>query len=217
MVLIGTLTSIGGYLDGKPTNTLYSLVGKSWDEVFPPMATERVHPAVVNITTHLVVAGGRQDCQESALATVEILNINNFQWYSAGSLPVCHPEMTICNGYFYCSEGNSIYSCVDEDLLQSRSDAWKRLASIPVPNNSSLAVMSGHVMVVGGTDDPLGDNPTGVIHCYDASTDSWNVIGEMPTPRSSVLTAVLPTNELVVVGGHLQLGHSCSIVNIGSK
>ena len=37
--------------------------------------------------------------------------------------------------------------------------------------------------------------------CYDVATKSWSVIGEMPTPRSRVLTAVLPSNKLVVVGG----------------
>lgn len=215
MALISTLTSIGGCLEGKPTRTLYSLVRKSWDEVLPPMTTDRVHPAVANTTTHLIVAGGTQESQESALATVEILNINDSQWYTAGILPVCHPEMTMCNSHFYCSEGNSIFSCTEEDLLKFRTDAWKRLSAIPAPNNSSLASVRGHILAVGGTDDPLGGNPTGAIHCYDAATDSWSAIGEMPTPRYHVLTAVLPSNELVVLGGYSSLGH-CNLVDIGS-
>ena len=54
------------------------------------------------------------------------------------------------------------------------------------------------MLAIGGYDD---GNPTGAIHCYDVTTNSWCVIGEMPTPRCQVLTAVLPCNELVVVGG----------------
>ena len=47
----------------------------------------------------------------------------------------------------------------------------------------------------------IGGNPTGAIHCYDVTTNSWSVIGEMPTPSSCALIAVLPSNELVVIGG----------------
>ena len=60
------------------------------------------------------------------------------------------------------------------------------------------------------------DNPTGAIHCYNVITNSWSVIGEMPTPRYSVLAAVLSSNDLVVVGGWLSLTEDCSIIDIGS-
>lgn len=47
----------------------------------------------------------------------------------------------------------------------------------------------------------MDGHSTGGVHCYDVATNSWTVIGEMPTPRYNVLPAVLPTEELVVVGG----------------
>ena len=74
---------------------------------------------------------------------------------------------------------------------------WTTLADIPVWY-SSLATLRGRVLAIGEKD---GGNPTGAIHCYDAATNSWSAVGSMPTPRYYALTAVLPSNELVVVGG----------------
>ena len=59
------------------------------------------------------------------------------------------------------------------------------------------------MLAIGGKD---GGNPTGVIHSYDVVSCSWSVIGEIPNPRSRVLSASLPNNELVVVGGELSSG-----------
>jgi hypothetical protein len=78
---------------------------------------------------------------------------------------------------------------------------WTRLSSIPTPHEFSLATLEGRVLAIGGADDDFGRSPTAAIHCYDVATNSWSV-GEMPTPRS---TAVLPSNQLVVVGVRLSL------------
>ena len=70
------------------------------------------------------------------------------------------------------------------------------------------------MLAIGGDDGAT--NPTGAIHCYDVATNLWSVIGEIPTPRYQVLAAVLPSNELVVVGGY-DAGHMCSTLEIGSS
>ena len=112
--------------------------------------------------------------------------------------------MTTGVGCIYlANHDNKVFSCPVEDLLKSTisSDIGSvrtRLANIPVPEKSTLATLRGRVLAIGGKD---GGNPTGAIHCYAVATNSWSVIGEMPTPKCRVLTAVLPSNELVVVGG----------------
>ena len=205
-VINDALTTIGGWTyQFRATNTLLSLSGSSWEEVLPPIPTKRTHPAAANTPTHLVVAGGQSTID---LATVEVLNTKTFQWSTANSLPeaVRYPQMTTCGGCIYLANSdNKVFSCSVEDLLKSTNSSdcsvWTRLASIPTPQGSSLARLRGRVLAIGGDDGAC--NPTGAIHCYDAATNSWSVIGEMPTPRSEVLTAVLPSNELVVVGGHV--------------
>ena len=208
-VINDALTTIGGWTDRvKATNTLLSLSGSSWEEVLPPMPTKRIHPAAASTPTHLVVGGGDQSTTE--LASVEVLNTKTFQWSTANSLPkaVGYPQMTTRGGCIYlANRHNEVFLCSVEDLLKSTNSSdggsvWTRLANIPAPQKSTLATLRGRVLAIGGQDD---DNPTGVIHCYDAATNTWSVIGEMPTPRSGILTAVLPSNELVVVGGRVSL------------
>ena len=217
-----TLTAIGGknVVNGMETNTLLSYSGRLWKMIFPSMQARRRNPATCSTPTHLVVAGGRQTPRIS-LMTVEILNIDTLQWSTATSLPgeTRYPQMARCNDCFYFADDKSnIFFCSVKDLIKSTNSSdgasvWTRLASIP-REDSSLASLNGRMLAIGGLD---GDyNQTGTIHCYDVATNSWTVIGEMPTRRSLVLTAVLPSSELVVVGGFLPQGSWCSITEIGS-
>ena len=230
-----TLTTVGGCTrDGTPTNTLLSLsrshrafgwiLGKwwKWGKGLPSMTTERALPATVTITTHLVIAAGAKEYLGDGLSTVEVLDTETLQWSMASSLPqdIVHSKMTLCSGYVYLSDGDTVFSCSVEGLLQScqlhphkptsinsskSGSIWTRQADIPV-RGPSLATLGEHVLAIGGWS-------TANIHCYDRATDSWSVIGEMPTPRSYPLTLVSPDSELVVVGG---MGvHFLDITEIG--
>ena len=114
--------------------------------------------------------------------------------------------MTLCNGQLYLSKDSKIFSCSVEELLKSRKPAstnssgsvWTKLTDISVPYYASLTTLRGQVLAIGGSDQQL--TPTGAIHQYNRSTNSWSVIGEMPTPREGPLLAVLPSHELIVVG-----------------
>ena len=223
-VIDDALTTIGGRAhQGAVTNTLLSLSGSSWEEVLPPMPTKRMYPAAANIPTHLVVAGGTLSLTGGATATVEVLNTETLQWSTASSLPgaVGFPQMTTCGGCLYLTDGKSrVFSCSVKDLLKSTNSSdccfeWTRLASIPTSQESTIATLRGRVLAIGGYNRHSG--LTGAIHCYDVATNSWSVISEMPTPRSGVLTAVLPSNELVVVGAYGASGDLCSTLELGSS
>ena len=221
-VVNDALTTIGGWdRQWAATNTLFSFFGSTWEEVLPPMPTERLRPAAKNTATHLVVAGGRLARGNIAMATVEVLNTETLQWSTASSLPVTvwYPQMTTLGGCLYLVDDRSnAFSCSVEDLLKSTNSSdggsvWTRLARIPTPWGSTLATLRGHVLAIGGQDDDW--NPTGAIHCYDVATNSWSIISEMPTPKYLVLTAVLPSNELVVVGGYDASGTRSTTSDIG--
>lgn len=101
-----------------------------------------------------------------------------------------------------------MFSCRLEDLLKpcrpnpaNDFPVWTRLNEIPPGFTSSLATLQGHVLAIGVEIGACGRNSTREIHCYDAATNSWTVVGEIPTTRYYTLTAVLPSNELIVVGG----------------
>ena len=211
-VVNNQLTTIGGHLSYTGINTLLCLSRSSsemkWEELLPPMPTARISPAAVTTPTHLIVAGGYKG---PALSVVETLDTNTLQWSSVSSSPQAldYPSMTLCNGQLYLSEHCKIFSCSVEELLKSSKPAstnssgsvWTKLTDIPVPCWARLITLRGQVLAIGGSDQPGGDPPTGAIHQYNRSTNSWSVIGEMPTPCVRPLVAVLPSHELIVVGG----------------
>ena len=241
-VVKGKLTTIGGIMGGiiggimghiiagitgYATNSLFSLSGSSWKEVLPPMPTKRCCPAAASTPTHLVVAGGKREYISGDLSTVEVLSQETLQWSTASSFPVDvpFPQLTLCGGSFYLLNYNNLYSCSVEDLLKSCKPAtnssdggsvWTELAAVPVKRMSSLVTLRGYVLAIGGVDDWFDGNPTGAIHCYNVAANSWSVVGEIRTPRSEVLAAVLPSNDLVVVGGKLSGLEVCSITEIDS-
>ena len=234
-VINDQLTTIGGESEGTVTNTLLclSLSEMKWDVLLPPMPTPRLLSAALSTLTHLIVAGGRTGLSAAALSSVEILDINTLQWSSVSSSPKAlgTPSMTMCGGCLYLSEHSTIFSCTIEDLLKSSkppsldSDSvwnrlsnilsgsvWTKLANIPVPYWASLTTVRGHVLSVGGKDQLSSGTPTGDVHCYDATSKSWSAVGEMPTPRPWPLVAVLPSHELIVVGGG-----QCNVTEIASS
>lgn len=213
-VVNGKLTTIGGESkQWRVTNELLSLSERSWKELLPRMPSNQIRPAAATTPKYLVVAGGKLANHGSLQTTVMILNLETLQWSRARRLPeaVGSPQMTLLGTQLYLIQhNNSTLSCSVEDLLKStdssngQGSVWTRLASIPTQWESSLAAIRGRVLAIGGRD---GDgNPTGAIYCYNMATDSWSVIGEIPNPRSRVLCATLPENQLVVVGGELSSG-----------
>ena len=224
-VVNNQLTTIGGDDDDDTaTNTLLSLIRSSsemkWEELLPPMPTARIWSAAVTTPTHLIVAGGETGLGGDALSVVETLDTNTLQWSSVSSLPeeLSVPNMTLCNGQLYLSECSKIISCSVEELLKSRKPAstnssgsvWTKLTDIPVPYAASLTTLRGQVLAIGGRDQHY--TPTRAIHQYNRSTNSWSVIGEMPTPRACPLVAVLPSHKLIVVGGP-----GCDVTEIASS
>ena len=98
---------------------------------------------------------------------------------------------------------------------------WRKVAELPC-ECSTITSMCGQLLSVGGVDptdlDPHARKPTDSIHRYNPATDSWEVISHMPTARCDCLVTVLPSNELMVVGGriHGAYGGCTDIVEIGT-
>ena len=216
-VVNNLLTTIGGLDDsGHNKNTLFCFsLKKKWERLLPPMPTPRRLSAVVTTPTHLIVAGG------VGLSIVETLDTNTLQWFSVSSLPEAphNPSMTLCNGQLYISQHCEIFSCSVEELLKSHkpaasinssdSSVWTRLAGILNQYDFSLTTLRGQVFAIGGQ---TVSSYTPVVERYNRSTNSWSVIGEMPSPRSRPLVAVLPSHELIVGGGS-----GCRVTEIASS
>ena len=223
-VVSGRLTTIGGRKDIlNETNILLSLLPghSSWQEVLPPMPTGRVRPAVVATDTHLVVAGGTDT------DVVEVLERGTLQWFTAANaIPKSNysPYMALCSGKIYLRQDGIFSSCSLQEVIQphkptsanSEGDSvWKNIAAVS-EYDTTIVTFGEHVLAIGGRRYLSATTTATAICCYDNSTDSWNVIEHLPTPQHSVVTAVLPSNEVIVVGGKNNKGTRTNNVYIGS-
>ena len=100
-------------------------------------------------------------------------------------------------------------------------NVWREVAKLPY-QYTTITSMYGQLLAVGGVDptkeDPHARKPTDSIHRYNPTNDRWEVISHMPTARCDCLVTVLPSNELMVVGGrmHGAFGDYTNIVEIGT-
>ena len=236
VVVNNLLTTIGGRDSGdKLTNQLFSLTGegrsKIWREMFQSMPTKRSLSVVVCTGQALIVAGGL-DQGLKKLRTVEIMDIDTKEWSSAADLPeplyeasitICHNRIYIIGGWNDSEPTKSVYTCTLTDLFQScwsrslgehlaqslsltssaRSNVWNKVADLPVMG-STCVTLHGRLLAIGGCDSK--DTPTSDVRIYHPTSNTWEVISKMKISRRYCFAAVLPTNELMVVGGYTTSG-----------
>ena len=79
-----------------------------------------------------------------------------------------------------------------------KDSVWEQLADLPVKQPTCESIC-GRLLAIGGIMDS-GKYSTAV-HMYNSTTNSWEIISHMITGRRDCFTAVLPDNQLMVVGG----------------
>ena len=188
------------------TNQLFSLTGEGsgrlWTEEFPPMPIKRTASTALCTGTALIVAGGTIDYEGTHCTTVEVLSTKTLQWSTAADLPQCQSEApaAVCSDHVYIlgNSANSMYTCSVLALIQSCQSRWKKVAAPPVKNTTCVSI-HGRLLAIGGEDS--GGKLTSAVYIYNLTTNSWEVISHMGTPRQCCIAAVLPNNQLMVVGG----------------
>ena len=214
LVLVGGEECVGERRDGPVTNKLRTLTEYyQWRETLPPMATKRHGASAVEFADNILVAGGEDDKVRN-VDTVEVYN--GHHWAKAQCLPKpCYwMKSTALNGHWYLIGGEGqeegvYYASLDSLVASCQASCqpsekplpsvWKRLPDIP-HDYSSTAVFGNRLIAVGGGGEYLL-SPSSSIHAYSPHTQSWVHVGDMPVELGSTCTAVLPTGELMVIGG----------------
>ena len=240
-VINNLLTAVGGYpsggvssglFSGNVTNRLVSFNGSKWVTIFPPMPTKRNWLAVISAQNYLIAAGGKGEGY-ATLSTVEVMNTDTREWYTAASLPEPVSEMsaTVCGGRLYLLGGYNklvapthvVFTCTLNSLLHSchppsqtpphtnGAGVWQRIADVPM-NYSTCTTLNGRVLAVGGRDSHHTDTPN--VYMYNGDTDSWPLVGHMPTARSSCLVVGL-RDCIIAVGGIAVGGRESSSAEVG--
>ena len=218
-IINGSLTTVGR----SCSNELFSLNDeRRWTlKKFPPMPTKRKHTTAVCTGTLLIVAGGVGE-GERILSTVEVMITENHQWSAAADLPepIYTASATVCGNQLYLLGGlnkdskytKSVYTCSVSALLKScdrsslktkpqrtfRASVWRQVADLPVVC-SSCESFHGQLVAIGGMMD--SGEATTAVYMYNSTTNFWKIISHMTTGRYDCFTAVLPNDQLMVVGG----------------
>ena len=223
LVIINNLFTFVGGLDRSDTitNQLFSLTGKdidvrSWTEEFPPMPTKQQGSTALCTGITLIVVGGEIN-NRSLLRIVEVLNTETLQWSTVAdfSQPVCRIPASVCGDKLYIIPGeSSMYTCSLQTLVESkksvllqvyyrvvlgpggtRATSWKDVAAPPVTLTTCVSV-HGRLLAIGGIDSD--GKPTSAVHMYNPTTDSWEFISHMGTPRYSCIAAALPNTAFSI-------------------
>ena len=196
------------------TNKLWTLKGgMNWQPSLPPMPTSRYYSSALNTGSPecLVVSGGLvRKNDEEGVNVVEVLKDN--EWSSVQPLPkACsHLKSTLHKGRLYLMGGNgqghSVFHCKLESLLNENytqemshsSGLWSEL-QIRL-EHSSPSSFANQLISTGGY---LINNHAyfSEICAYSPHTLSWLHVGNVPIELCTAATIVLPTGELVVLGG----------------
>ena len=205
LVLVGGREYVGERGGGPVTNKLWTLTGHDqWRETLPPMTKKRRSASAVELADMIVVAGGVDDYGR----VIDIVEVyNGHRWAGAQCLPkpCCNMKSTVLNGHWYLmggwGQGEEVYYASLASLVtschsreKSLPSVWKRLPDAP-RNRSSTAVFGNRLITVG---EHLFRSS---IHAYSPCTQSWVHMGNMPVGLDSTCTVVLPTGELMVIGG----------------
>ena len=202
LVLVGGREFVGKWSDGPVTNKLWTLTEHDqWRETLPPMTIKRYRASSVEFADIILVAGGEDDNWRNNVVEV----YNGHHWAKAQCLPIPCYEMksSVLNGHWYLmggpEQGKEVYYISLDSLVAScrpsEKPVWKRLPDVP-HSHSSTAVFGNRLIAVGG-----GYPSSSSIHAYSPHTKSWVHVGDMPVRLHSTCTAVLPTGDLMVIGG----------------
>ena len=218
-VVNNQLTCVGGrdVSTEKLSNAVavYSPSQRRWERLYPPMNTPRYWPAASTYHQHLVVAGGRDTCDD--LTTVEVLNTStsHSQWFTTTPLPVkcsimtsavMHDTLYILGGFL----GKRVLSVSLPALIQTGKPPaqWDTLTNTLLKWSTAIAVY-GALLAVGGRNSVK--ERSSAIHMYDEEKKTWSKVEDLPTERQNCTCCLLPTGEIFTAGGEGKDGRTSRV------
>ncbi len=218
----GQLVLVGGEVASteKVTGDMHVFTNESqqWEKLIPAMPTARRAPSVVSHSTVLIACGGSHDSKR--VVTVELYSSETSQWYQCPPLP--SPDDSMCTvgdtvffvgGYGASFATSSVFSASLSSLIDrathhtdSSDRLWTTLKDTRRLDNSALASIGGCLLALGGKTKCwwLDSEVTSSIDIY-LPTNSTALVpletGRLPLRLMQLTAVLLPTNELLIIGG----------------
>jgi len=214
VLVTGGLTS-GGVL----TNTaeLYNPVTGTWRYTLSPMNTPRGFHQAVRLSDGRVLIIGA-GVNGVASATAEIFDPNAESFTLTGNLATAHAgsfaTALLNDGRVMAIAGrssSSVCCSIDSvDIYSPVTGRWAAAAPLPTSgpgtvspgytNHTATTLTDGTVLVTGGYDGGSCNTAAAALR-YSPSTDSWNILSPMLTPRNQHTATLLADGRVLIVAG----------------
>ena len=213
----GQLTLIGGRdaSTGEITNSTitWDEEKKQWFPKVPPMPTKRGRPCVIHCNKLMLVAGGKASDNKTLLDSVDVFNMDTFQWTTTNSLklplPMWGMRASISGNYVYITSGMDRITAATDVAYKVRVDEVDRAITkdqgvvlIKVESTphyaSGLVADSDHPIVVGGH---KSDKPTSDVSIYDPTTDKWSNVGQCVRSHFQSCAIAVSSSSFAAIGG----------------
>ena len=205
LVLIGGMTTDAGQKCLRNL-TVWDETQHGWDQDrYPPMNTAWMHSTAVTHEIYIAVAGGIDTWR---LDNVEVFDCDSREWHTKAPLPVkayCVTSAFVASeAALYIIGGNglkmSVYTATlvlnDERTLSA--DVWKPLCDTQY-TNATVAAFGKSILTIGGKSICGAESSVRVY--FPARTMWLRVEKELPCSFYSCAAVVIPTNELLLIGG----------------
>ena len=199
------LVLVGGHepTTHKPTSKVWLLEDRSWvpHPTVPDMPVSTSRSPAVGFGDYLIVAGSEQDKGSTAMSVFDGQN-----WLSAQALPGTLGKITsaVSGNDWYLSGWQVVYRTSLKSLVASaispaaaaaaQSAVWERLPGTP-HLFSGITWFGDHLLAVGGF-------RRRTVHAFNSQANVWKHVSDLPGDGcQDNCCAVLPTGELLVIGG----------------
>ena len=213
-IIVGKLTVIGGgdNVTKKITNKVTTYINNRWTDHFPNLLRARSKPGVVSHSEYVIVAGGYRD-KDTINDDIEILNTTQpSHWMMASVLlpqpmrgisPTISDNKVIIVGYGRSTGRiNGVYQ-LPVDIITSTTTSnqpvqWMKLPR--APHYDTITIPNSHPPVImGGCDHQ--SVPTSDVAMLDESTNKWNIVSSLSSPRKHVAVVPIDSDTILVLGG----------------
>ena len=124
-----------------------------------------------------------------------------------GSLSGASSKSSSSSGY-----SSVVSDALSQSYLENPAETWSSLADVH-HHHSSVAILAGCLVAIGGSKQNVRSTVEKSIHAYCHSIRKWVHVGELPSPVAQCASILLPTGDLMVIGGtNSRLERSCAVL-----
>ncbi|MBW2529308.1 MAG: hypothetical protein JRI23_34345 [Deltaproteobacteria bacterium] len=160
------------------------------------------HRAAALPDGRVLVAGGTKDSIPGYLKSAELYDPSTGQWSSAPDMNEphgAHVAVTLGNGKVLVAGGDFVQS---SELFDPTTNTWSFTSGGLVKlhaGGEGVVLVDGSVLVIAGWDP---DTTTRFVEHYSVVDDQFALIPSLTHPRQDFAAVRLPSNDVLVTGGH---------------